>query len=249
MNHKRSFLQTLLATAGAALCLSTCNQHVHAREPTEVSKTHVGQKGSTLRSRTSLEAPRGAEGIRKRLAAGKGMEPNKQNGSQVAVNRVRAATATCKRRSWGGDGSTPASDVCRVGEGWSDFDKYQSPGQGGDEEKEGRRSGTPSGGRAGDDEHIFSDPSPSPLHERAQGKGFQDSPPPDGTADSTRTPVAGTRDRVSSAEAGKINSAQPEPAAGREHDPWEGYQVVAQADAVASWEILREVGLIHKLCQ
>lgn len=241
MVHRRSFLQRLLAAAGAVLCLSSFNQLVLAREPTEVSKTHVEQKGGVLRSRTSLEASRSAEGIRKRLAARGGAESSEQIGSQVAINRLRSAKATCKRHGLERDGGTSAGDVCHVGEDWSGLDKNQSPGQVGGIEEEGRSSGNSSGTQTDDAEHDFTGPSPSLVRENAQSTGFQDSPSPDGTTDSTRMPVAEVRDGVSFAEAGKSNSTEHRLAPGREHDPWQGYQVIAQADAVASWEILRKV--------
>lgn len=245
MTHRRPFLQSLLAAAGAALWLTSYPHYcVAVREPTEVPKTDVGPQDGALQSRTSLQAPRGAEGIRRRLAAGRGTVLSEQTGSNVAVNRDHTATATCKRRGWEGDGITHA-DVCHVGEGSSGLDFHQSAGQGSARNEEGQGSKATLEGRteapsvAEDD---FSGPRHALFRERAQSKASKDSPSPDGIADSIRTPVIpGVRGGGPLFEPGKTNSTHLQVAPGLEHDPWEGYRIIAHADAVASWEILREV--------
>lgn len=202
---------------------------------TESRATYGGKSGS-LPSRTSLEAPRGAEGIRRRLAAGRGGASSEQDGSEVAVNQDNnielddhASTGTCKRREgWGDDGAyTAAVDVCGVG----GLDVDQCVHQG--------------GGRAAAGEGVGAAAGEAPLvtEEMDCSNGQQVPPPPRiGIAESSNSSIAPDGGGGLSAVApGMGNSNEVQFAPELEHDPWEGYQIIAQADPVTSWEILREV--------
>lgn len=223
------------AAAGAgALCL-TFPQSAVAREriwgPGAVASDANFDLKSGKYPRNSLDAPRSADGVRKRLAAGIGTASKEQDvpgaadGQDTSTeSQDQAIIGTCKRREgWTDDGFTSrAGDVCRIGEGSGDTvthrDAYQ--GRGGEEIGHGfvgaaeERADSPF---VPDDDRLGLRHRPPASREIRKSKESRGLPPGDGVADTQN-----------------LNELQP-------HNPWEGYQIIAQADPVASWEILREV--------
>lgn len=219
MVRRRGFSRGLAAVAAATLCLTFYPQTAVARESI----------WSEPDPRKTLEAPRSGESIRKRLAAGIGMTSIEQDAPGIAASQDSgiesqdgAATGTCKRREgWRDDGFTlGAGDVCHVGEDESGPDTHKDAHQGGDRESTGQKLV----GAAEEGRPLVTDDDSSGLShrsiERNAGKGPRGFP--------ARDSIAYTH--IS-------NEFQPVP----EHDPWEGYQIIAQADPVASWEVLRQV--------
>lgn len=222
------------AAAGAgALCLTFCSQSAVAHEPIRgvgadgANDPNFDPKSGKLHPRKSVDAPRSAEGIRKRLAAGigttsieQGDVPGIADGQDGSTeSQAHAATRSCNRREgWRHDGSTlGVADVCQVGEGPETHkDDYQ--GRGREHAAEEERTEAPIDP---DDDRLGLRHRPSTsreINESIDSRGLS-------ANDSS------TEDTPNSHE------LHPAP----EHDPWEGYQIVAQADPVTSWQILREV--------
>lgn len=221
---------------------------------TNESRMSSGRTSGALPSRTTLEAPRGAEGIRRRLAAGRGGASIEQDDSEVvAVNRdnrsdldEHASRRVCKRREfWKGDEpyatAVDAHDECSLG------GIHHRVHQASDIAAAGERDGAGAAGEAPvptQDDAIGSSLHHRPFsRERGPGTGQQiPSFPRDGIVEGSKAsvlPEDGGELSPGTPEVGKPNDLQFAPEL--EYDPWEGYQIVAEADPVTSWEILREV--------
>lgn len=230
------------AAAAAALCLTfhpqsavVALESIRGGGAAGANDTNFDLKSGKPRPRKSLDAPRSAEGIRKRLAAGIGTTPIEQDvpGSAVSEessteSQDHVATGTCKRKEgWKDDGSTlGAGDICCVGEALRGPHTHKGAHQGRGREQAGQRSvGPAEEGRTEtplvpDDDRLglrHLTPTSREINGIKESRGL-----------STANGIADTPNS---------NGIQPAP----EHNPWEGYQIVAEADPVASWEILREV--------
>lgn len=220
------------------------------------SRVIYGGKSEALSSRKSLEAPRGAEGIRRRLAAGRGSTSSGQDGSEVAVNWDKssidldkhASTGACKRREYwrGNEPHISAVDVCGV----RGLDVHRCVQQECGNTAAGEGNGVTDAGQAPappeDDTMGLSRLHSALPEERGYGNGQQVPPPPpppphDGMAESSNSPLLHDGRGGLSASAPGISKSHEVSAPELEHDPWAGYQVIAGADPVTSWEILREV--------
>lgn len=229
------------AAAGVALCLTFYPQPAVAREPiwgagaNGANDANFDLKSGSLHSRKSPGAPRSAEGIRKRLAAGIGTTPIQKDVPGIAggqdnstESQDHAARGTCKRREgWSDGGSTTGDgDICHAGERVSGPDTHKDAHQGRGREETGQRfAGTAEERRT--EAPFVPDEDRLGLHHRPPtSSGITDGKEPQGFL-----PGDGVVGTPSSHELQRAP----------EHDPWEGYQIIAQADPVASWEILREV--------
>lgn len=219
----------------------------HYTGGTNESRTIYGGNPGVLPSRTGVEAPRGAEGIRKRLAAGRGGTSSEHDGSENAINRENsgiesdehASKGVCKRRDYWRDNEphTTATIVCGVG----GLDVHRHVHQERGRAAAGEGDGAAAVGQA--PVPTEDDDATGLSRERGYSNGQQiPTPSRSGTDESINSRVLyGGGDELSAGPPGveKSNEVQfaPEP----EHDPWEGYRIIAEADPVTSWEILREV--------
>ncbi|CAN0130048.1 unnamed protein product, partial [Pylaiella littoralis] len=217
-----------------------------------------GRTSGALPSRTTLEAPRGAEGIRRRLVAGRGGASIEQDDSEVvAVNRdnrsdldEHASRRVCKRREfWKGD--EPYATAVDAHDERSLGGIHHRVHQASDIAAAGERDGAGAAGEAPvptQDDAIGSSLHHRPFsRERGPGTGQQiPSFPRDGIVEGSKAsvlPEDGGELSPGTPEVGKPNDLQFAPEL--EYDPWEGYQIVAEADPVTSWEILREARLSY----
>ena len=228
------------AAAGVVLCLTFYPVSVVAREPIwgagadEANDTNFDLRGHA-HPRKSWDAPRSSEGIRKRLAAGIGTTSLEQDVRGIAGDQNNSSTEsqdhaereTCKRREgWSDGGSTTGDyDVCRAGEGLIDPDTHEDAHRGRDREEIGQFAGAAEEGHTEasfvlDDDRLGMHDRPSTSREIIDSQTPRGLPPNVGVADT-------------------LNSQERKRAP--EHDPWGAYQIITQADPVASWEILREV--------
>lgn len=238
MVRRHGFSRSLETTvAGGFLCLLFYPQSAVAREPIwadgaeGANDTNFDPKSGQLHPRRTLNTPRSAEGIRKRLAAGIGTASIEQDVPGTAVgqdestteSQDHASTGTSKRREGWRDA---IGDVCRAGEGLSDPDPHKDAHQGGDRGATGQKF--VAGAEEGRTEAPFvTDNDRMDLHQQSYiTTENNDSKEPRGLAA-----------RDGAADKHNSNELQPVP----KHDPWEGYHIIAQADPVASWEILRGV--------
>lgn len=217
---------------------------------TNKSRTIYGGKPGVLPPRTSVEAPRGAEGIRKRLAAGRGGTSSEQDVSEVAINQENsrieldehASKGACKRRGYWGDREPYeiAADVCSVVGG---IDVHRHVHQ---------ESGRPAAAREGDGAAAAIGQAPVPTEDDdatgpSRGRNYSNvhqvpTPSRSGAEESINSSVLpGSGRNLSAGTPGMGKSNEVHFAPELEHDPWEGYRIIAEADPVTSWEILREV--------
>lgn len=239
--------------AFAVLCLAGDSRDA-AAAPTVVeshaaaindTRATIRGKSPKLASRTSLEVPRGAEGIRRRLAETEAGISSVDGGLEVEKARAHHDSLESQdHASWIGIFTSPA-DTCRLDE--DDLRTYHGSGE--NAQCEGFTSATRG-------EEARDGPHPPPPTEDDFGE-FGRHPVPSGQSDlygeeqdssSSRTESKGNKSSVrqdclgvSVKDRGTSESREALSDPGLDHDPWEGYEIIAQADPVASWEILREV--------
>lgn len=221
---------------------------LHAAANTN-ARAPAGGEYSKLASRTSLEAPRGAEGIRRRL------DPSGARASSVD-GRLEVAEVPAHHgglesqdhhESWI-DALTSPDDTYRLGEALYNPISYRGSGE--NMQPEELRDAAP-------DEEARNKPPPLPPTEDDLVDSGRRTPSVRGGygdeqyGTSVRTESDGNKSSVtedgvglSITDCGTNSSCEATFGPQLNHDPWEGYEIVAQADPVASWEILREVRVV-----
>lgn len=262
MARRSDFLRKITVVVAAASFCPACHAQA-ADTPVAVERrSEPTSKYGNLSASTSSEAPRDGNDTRTPLAAGSEGVRNGGDGSGLADLEAQqeisiepkdhAATGMCnwegRWRSHDGPFTTrlPVSLVDGGSDGLYIHENYSrgtpresssAVGLGGRGEQE-EPANLPPLATAEDDRPALSleTDDANGQRETLPGTHFTDSK-------SMMTPVLLEDHSGSSTDtSGAAHMTREVPFAGQaEHDPWEGYQIIAQADPVQSWEILREV--------
>lgn len=260
MARRSDFLRKIAVVVVAAAFCPACYAQA-AGTPATVEHLPTSKFGN-LSASTSSEAPRDGNDTRAPLAAGSKGVRNGDDGSGLADLEVQQEISIEPK-------DHAVMGICNWEGGWrSDDGPFTtrlpvSQVDGGSDglyiHKDDRR-GTPResssagglGGRGEEEEPTklaplatAEDDRPALSRETDDANGQRETLPGTNITDSksVMTPVLLEDHSGSSTDtSGAAHMTREVPFAGQaEHDPWEGYQIIAQADPVQSWEILREV--------
>ncbi|CAM9853395.1 unnamed protein product, partial [Ectocarpus sp. 4 AP-2014] len=266
MARRSDFLRIITVVVAAAAFCPACYAQA-ADTPVAVERrSEPTSKYGNLSASTSSEAPRDGNYTRAPLAAGSEGVRNGENGSGLADLEAQqeisiepkdhAATGMC---NWVGrwrsdDGPfTRRLPVSLVDGGSDGLYSHKSDRRGTPRESS---SAGGLGGRGEAEEPAklpplatAEDDRPAPSRETDDANGQRETLPGTNITDSkSMTKPVPLEDHSGSSTdtSGAAHMTREVPFAGQaEHDPWEGYQIIAQADPVQSWEILREARLSH----
>lgn len=260
MARRSDFLRKITVVVAAAAFCPGCHAQA-ADEPVAAERrSEPTSKYGNLSDSTILEAPRDGDDTRTPLAAGSEGVRNGDDGSGLADLEAQQQTSIepkdhpttgiCKwEGTWRSDDGpfTSHLPVSLVGGGSDGL--YVDENGSSDTTREPFSVGGP-GGR-GEEEPVKlpplaagEDDRPALSREKDDANGQRETLPSINITDtkSVMTPVLLEDHSGASTDTSGAAHMSDVPFAGQaEHDPWEGYQIIAQADPVESWEILREV--------
>ncbi|CAB1119254.1 unnamed protein product [Ectocarpus sp. CCAP 1310/34] len=258
MARRSDFLRKITVVVAAAALCPAC--HAQAADTTVAveRRSEPTSKYGNLSASTSPEAPRDGNDTRAPLAAGSEGVRNGDDGSGLADLEAQqeisiepkdhAATRMCNwEERWRGDDGpfTTRLPVSLVDGGSDGLYIHESDSRGTPRESS---SAGGLGGRGEEEEPAKLPPLATAEDDRPRetndANGQRETLPGTNIIDSKSmmTPVVLEYHSGSSTDtSGAAHMRREVPFAGQaDHDPWEGYQIIAQADPVQSWDILRE---------
>ncbi|CAM9915102.1 unnamed protein product [Ectocarpus fasciculatus] len=261
MARRSNFLRNITVVVAAAAFCPVCHAQA-ADEPVSAERrSEPTSKYGNLSASTTSEAPRDGNDTRTPFAAGIEGVRDGDDGSGLAESEAQQAIsiepkdhAATRVRHW--EGRSRSDDgpfishlpVSLVDGGPDGFYVHENDSR--CTARESPRVGGP--GRRGEVEEPAKLPplatAQDDRREKDDANGQRETLPGTNTTTSKRAmaPVLLEDHAGSSTDtSGAAHMSEVQFAGQAEHDPWEGYQIIAQADPVESWEILREARLSY----